>query len=224
MAYDMQPDPFVCSPDANAMSNIRVLLADDHEVVREGLRAILSVDPEIAIIGEAADGESAVGTARALHPNIVVMDVTMRGMNGFQATQTLKECCPETDVVILTRHRHEAFVRECLRIGASGYVLKQSRSTELRHALHAVAQGGTFIDSGLNGATIKAKQADLSTREEQVMRLVAVGNGNKEIAATLNVSVKTIEAHKANAGQKLGFTARTQIVRYAQVRGWLSDF
>jgi DNA-binding NarL/FixJ family response regulator len=219
----MQAHP-LHAPNGKAVSQIRVLLADDHEVVREGLRAVLSFDPEITIVGEAADGESAIDSARALHPNVVVMDVTMPGITGLQATQTLKECCPKTAVVILTRHRHEAFVRECLRIGASGYVLKQSRSTELRRALHVVAQGETFIDAGLNGATTNAKQGDLSTREEQVIRLVAVGNGNKEIAATLNVSVKTIEAHKANAGQKLGFTARTELVRYAQMRGWLTDF
>src|SRR3954468_23022186 len=154
------------------MTNIRVLLADDHETVREGLRAILSADPDITVVGEAADGESAVASARAIRPDIVVMDVTMPGLNGFQATQNIKETCPQTGVVVLTRHTHEAYVHEFLRAGASGYVLKQSRSTELVRALHAVAGGATYVDPALSAAMTPPLRGTLSPREEQVMRLV----------------------------------------------------
>jgi DNA-binding NarL/FixJ family response regulator len=205
------------------VSNIRVLLADDHETVREGLRAILSADPDITVVGEAADGESAVAGTRTIHPDVVVMDVTMPGLNGFQATQNIKECCPQTSVVVLTRHTHEAYVHEFLRAGASGYVLKQSRSTELVRAVHAVSGGATYVDPALSAAMTTPLRGTLSPREEQVMRLVALGHSNKEIGTTLNVSVKTVEAHKANAGQKLGLTSRADVVRYAHMRGWLTD-
>ena len=205
------------------MGNIRVLLADDHETVREGLRAILSADPDITVVGEAADGESAVAGARAIQPNIVVMDVTMPGLNGFQATQTIKESCPGTQVVVLTRHAHEAYVHEFLRAGAAGYVLKQSRSTELLRALHSVARGVTYIDPAVATKAGTPQRGTLSPREEQVMRLVALGHANKAIASTLDVSVKTIEAHKANAAQKLGLQTRADVVRYAHMRGWLTD-
>src|ERR1043166_4619668 len=218
-----------------AMASIRVLLADDHETVREGLRAILSTDPSITIVGEAADGQCAVTTTQALRPDVVVMDVTMPGLNGFQATQTIKHSCPETDVLVLTRHAHEAYVHEFPRVGASGYVLKQSRSSELLRAVHAVASGEKYVDPTLSGkvaalyrpraqaASTPPSSPSLSPREEQVLRLVALGHSNKEIAALLDVSVKTIEAHKANAGQKLGLATRADVVRYAHMRGWLSD-
>ncbi len=201
------------------MANIRVLLADDHATVREGLRAILSADPEITVVGEAADGRAAVADTQSLHPDVVVMDVTMPGLNGFQATQTIKQSCPDTDVVVLTRHANESYVNEFLRAGASGYVLKQSRSSELLRAVHMVASGQQYVDASLGEKT----PTFLSPREEQVMRLVALGYSNKEIAATLDISVKTIEAHKANAGRKLGLDTRAAVVRYAHVRGWLSD-
>ncbi len=218
------------------MASIRVLLADDHETVREGLRAILSADPSISIVGEAADGDAAITSTQKLKPDVVVMDVTMPGLNGFQATQTIKHCCPDTDVLVLTRHAHEAYVHEFLRVGASGYVLKQSRSSELLRAVHAVAAGEKYVDPTLSvkvaalyrpraQAAGEASPASpsLSPREEQVLRLVALGHSNKEIAASLDVSVKTIEAHKANAGQKLGLGTRADVVRYAHMRGWLRD-
>lgn len=215
------------------MSNIRVVLAEDHETVREGLRAILSADPGISIVGEAADGQGAINTAQALKPDVVVMDITMPGLNGFQATQSIKSSCPDTDVLVLTRHAHEAYVHEFLRAGASGYVLKQSRSSELLRAVHAVAAGEQYVDPTLSSkvtALYRPRSSSsapaspaLSPREEQVLRLVALGHSNKEIAATLDVSVKTIEAHKANAAQKLSLATRADVVRYAHMRGWLND-
>jgi DNA-binding NarL/FixJ family response regulator len=217
------------------MSNIRVLLADDHETVREGLRAILTTDPEISVVGEAADGEAAIASAKQLCPDVIVMDITMPVLNGFQATQTIKASCPGTAVVVLTRHTHEAYVHEFLRAGAAGYVLKQSRSTELLKAIHAAAGGGKYVDGTISTKVAalsrprptptgpSPKSPSLSAREEQVLRLVALGHSNKEIASQLDVSVKTIEAHKANAGQKLGLGSRADVVRYAHMRGWLND-
>jgi len=218
------------------MSSIRVFLADDHETVREGLRAILSADPEISVVGEAADGQAAVDSVQSLKPDVVVMDVTMPRLNGFQATQAIKQCCPDTSVLVLTRHAQDAYVHELLRVGAAGYVLKQSRSEELLRAVHSVASGEQYVDGSMAAAVReRAKMRPavrsgatqtgpaLSPREEQVIRLVALGYSNKEIAATLEVSVKTIEAHKANAGQKLGLNTRADVVRYAHMRGWLNE-
>jgi len=218
------------------MSNIRIVLAEDHETVREGLRAILSADPDIDIVGEAADGESAIAQTQALRPDLVIMDITMPGLNGFQATRSIKHACPDTEVLVLTRHMHEAYVLEFLRVGASGYVLKQSRSSELVRAIHTVAAGHQYVDASLSTKVAALRRPRmhtpsnptpaapaLSPREEEVLRLVAFGHSNKEIAASLGVSVKTIEAHKANAGQKLGLNGRADVVRYALVRGWLND-
>ncbi len=211
------------------MKTIRVLLADDHEIVREGLRAILSADPAIDVVGEAANGLEVVANTQRLHPQVVIMDVTMPGLNGFEATRKLVESCRDAYVLVLTRHAQDAYARELLRAGAKGYVLKQSPSAELFRAVHAVAAGEQYVDRSLTAVPAPAHPRTapttaLSPREEQVLRLVAQGFSNKEIASSLDVSVKTVEAHKANAGQKLGMNSRAEIVKYAQVRGWLSDF
>ena len=215
------------------MSKLRILLADDHETVREGLKAILNAQADMEVIAEAPDGRSAVERTSLLHPDIVIMDVSMPGMNGLRATQAIKETCPTVKVLTLTRHAEEGYLQQLMQAGASGYVLKQSRATEVLLAIRSVATGGTYVDPhftrplGNLGKPTPAKtgqaRSALSQREEEVLRLVAWGYSNKEIATQLNLSVKTIETHKSNAAQKLGLTNRTEIVSFAVLQGWLRD-
>ena len=215
------------------MSKLRILLADDHETVREGLKTILNAQTDMEVIGEAPDGRSAVERTSLLHPDIVIVDVSMPGMNGLRATQAIKETCPTVKVLTLTRHTEEGYLQQLMRAGASGYVLKQSRATEVLQAIRAVATGATYLDPHLDRPPGKAgtpvpprtgpSRSALSQREEEVLRLVAWGYSNKEIASQLNLSVKTIETHKANAAQKLGLTNRIEIVSFAILQGWLRD-
>ena len=215
------------------MSKLRILLADDHETVREGLKTILNAQTDMEVIAEAPDGRSAVERTSLLHPDIVIMDVSMPGMNGLRATQAIREMCPTAKVLTLTRHTEEGYLHQLMRAGASGYVLKQSRAAEILQAIRAVATGGTYVDPHLDRPVGKINtpvparsgqsRSALSQREEEVLRLVAWGYSNKEIASQLNLSVKTIETHKANAAQKLGFTNRIEIVSFAILQGWLRD-
>ena len=217
------------------MNKIRVLIAEDHETVREGLKMILSAQPDIEVIAEAGDGRAAVERTQELLPDIVIMDVSMPKSNGLKATQKLKQCCPEVKVLALTRHKDDGYLQQLLRAGASGYVLKQSPATELLHGIRAIAAGGKYLDP-----TVAAKvmgnyagrravspvgdaHASLTDREEEVLRLIAWGYSNKEIAARLELSVKTVEVHKANATKKLGMHSRIDIVSYALLQGWLQE-
>ena len=217
------------------MAKLRLLLADDHETVREGLKSILAAQPDMEVIGEAADGHSAVSQARALLPDIVIMDVSMPGLNGLKATKALVQYCPGVKVLTLTRHSDDGYLQQLLRAGASGYVLKQSRSSELLHAIRSVASGGKYLDSAVAGRVIGdlrrrnpptasgGHETGLSAREEEILRLIAWGYSNKEIATKLELSVKTVETHKANATHKLGLHSRIDVIRFALLQGWLQD-
>jgi DNA-binding NarL/FixJ family response regulator len=214
-------------------SRIRVLLAEDHETVREGLKLLLESQSDMEVLGEVANGRAAVQQALALKPDVVVMDIAMPEANGLVATRELKQASPRTAVVVLTRHDDDAYVQELLGAGASGYVLKRSPSAELLAAIRAAAAGRNYLDAalgariagglrrGASGSTTVAPQA--SDRENQVLRLVARGHSNKEIASSLGISVKTVEVHKANAMKKLGFRGRIDVVRYALLQGWLRE-
>lgn len=210
---------------------LRILLADDHVTVRHGLRLLIDKEADMKVVSEASDGEAAVRNALAVKPDVVVMDISMSGMNGLEATRVLKQRQPEVAIVTLTRHGDDAYVQELLRAGVSGYVLKQSSPAELLHAIRAVAAGGQYLDSTLT-ADVTARAvgradrmnrpaARLSERESDVLRLIASGYSNKEIAGQLALSVKTVEAHKANAMRKLGLKGRIDIVKYAVLQGWL---
>jgi DNA-binding NarL/FixJ family response regulator len=216
------------------MSKLRILLAEDHETVREGLRMIVNAQPDMEVVGEAGDGREAVARAQELLPDIVVMDVSMPHLNGLKATERLKEVCPQVKVLTLTRHMDDGYLQQLLRAGVSGYVLKQSPPAELLHAIRAVAAGGKYLDPAVTGKVMGSytgrtanlrgdAQASLSDREAEVLRLIAWGYSNKEIAARLGVSVKTVEAHKANAMRKLDMQSRIDIVRFALLQGWLQD-
>ena len=213
-------------------NKIRIVVADDHGTMREGLRLLINSQSDMEVVAEAPDGTEAVRLARELLPDVVVMDISMPGMNGLQATKKLKECCPEARVLILTRHSDEGFLKQLLNAGASGYALKLSSAEDLMRAIRTVAAGESYLDPTVAGKVMRGltrtaskpgpePRADLSEREEEILRFIAWGHSNKEIASRLELSVKTIEAHKANAMQKLDMTGRIDIVRYAVLRGWL---
>jgi DNA-binding NarL/FixJ family response regulator len=216
-----------------AIGKLRILLADDHETIREGLKAILNAQPDMQVVGEANDGSAIVDQARELRPDIVVMDVSMPRVNGLKATEALKQCCPGVKVVALTRHFDDGYVQQLLRAGADGYALKQSRATELLRGLRAVASGGKYLDpavtSRLRDELGQPSEPDsegasrLSPREDEILRLVAWGYSHKEIASQLDRSVKTVETHKTNAMRKLGLHSRIDIVRFALLEGWLDE-
>jgi DNA-binding NarL/FixJ family response regulator len=212
--------------------SLRILLADDHVIVRHGLKLLIDGQPDMTVIAEVSDGAAAVQRAVALKPDVIVMDISMPGMNGLAATRTLKQLSPDAAIVTLTRHSDDAYLQELLRAGVSGYVLKQSAPTELLQAIRAAAAGGQYLDSALTarvtagflgkqGKGVSKPNATVSERESEVLRLIASGYSNKEIAARLSLSVKTVEAHKANAMKKLDLNGRIDIVQYAVLQGWL---
>ena len=200
--------------------------------MREGLKRIIDAQPDMEVVGEAPDGGVAVEAARRILPDVVVMDVSMPTVSGFDATRQLSEHCPDVKVLALTRYSDDAYLQQLLQAGAAGYVLKQSAASEMLQGIRAVAKGGNYIDAAIAGRLIRdyrrrpgvpADGGDLTPRETEILQLVAWGYSNKEIAARLNVSVKTVETHKANAMEKLGMRSRIDVVRYALVKGWLKD-
>ena len=217
------------------MKKLRILLADDHVTVREGVKMIINAQADMEVVAEAADGRGAVAEAQAVRPDVVVMDVSMPRVNGLKATEMLTECCPEVKVLALTRHQDDGYLQQLLRAGAAGYVLKQSRPAELLQAIRAIGEGGSYLDPAVAGrvigdygrrrqpVTTVAGAGTLSSREEEVLRLIAWGYSNKEIATRLDLSVKTVETHKANAMHKLQMRSRIDIVRFALLQGWLED-
>jgi len=216
------------------VSKIRVLLAEDHRTVREGVKFILGAQPDIETVGEADDGRAALRLAKELSPDVVLMDVSMPGLDGLRATEMMREECPGVRVVALTRHTDRGYMQQLLQAGASGYVLKQSDPSVLLQAVRAVAAGGNYLDPAITGQALSGyvgrkdgggsvAEVNLSDRESEVLRHIALGYSNKEIAARLALSVKTVEAHKSNAMRKLDMNSRTDIVRYAILRGWLQE-
>jgi len=214
------------------MQKIRIVVAEDHETVRQGLRALLSTKDDIDVVADAPNGREAVDLVRELKPKIAVLDLSMPDMNGLSATRAIKENMPEVEVIALTRHADDAYVQELLSAGAAGYVLKQSPVEELLKAIRAVAKGERYLDASLVTRNTKAYLSRYSTdrsrppitdREASVLRLMAIGHSNKEIATALDIAVKTVEVHKANAMRKLDLRGRIDVVRYAVLNGWLQD-
>ena len=212
---------------------LRVVLADDHFVVREGLKAVIDAQPGMTVVGEAADGLTACEAVGRLRPDVVVMDVSMPGLTGSQATERLRAECPEVKVLALTIHEDRGYIRQLLAAGAAGYVLKRAAADELVHAIRVVASGGTYLDPAMagkvvggfvrRGAVAAGAQEELSDREAEVARLTASGYSNKEVAARIGLSIKTVETYRARAMEKLGLRSRNDLVRYAVQRGWLQD-
>jgi DNA-binding NarL/FixJ family response regulator len=210
------------------------MLAEDHLTVREGIKLLINSQPDMEVIGEVGDGSAAVKVAQKLVPDIIVMDVSMPKVNGLKATKRLKQVSPKIKILTLTRHTDDAYLQQLIQSGASGYVLKQSAPTELIRAIRTVADGKNYLDPALTEkmfggyASRHSKlrgesKATLTERESEVLRYIALGYSNKEIAGLMQVSVKTIEAHKANAMRKLDMHSRIDIVRFAILQGWLEE-
>ena len=213
---------------------IRVLLADDHATLREALAALLRAQPDIEVVGEAAAGDAAVSLAGVLQPDVVVLDLSMPRMTGVQAIPAVKVAAPDASIVILTRHDDYRYVQQCLQAGVSGYVSKVSSATELLHAIRVVSTGRSYLDPRITEQVVHhAVRADakrsgqsaeaLTERETEVLRLVARGYSSREAAGALDISVKTVEAHKAHAQAKLGVQSRADLIRFAALLGWLFD-
>ena len=214
------------------MKRIRVLLAEDHETVRQALRLLLETRDDIEVVAEAPDGRLAVQRTKELKPDVAVLDLSMPHMNGLAATRALKAEAPDTAIVALSRHGEDAHVQELLAAGASCYVLKQSRFAELVKAIESAARGERYLDSALASRAADAYlsrhapqpgRPPITERETSVLRLMAIGHSNKEIAAALGIAVKTVEVHKANAMRKLNLRGRIDVVRFAVLNGWLQD-
>lgn len=216
------------------MSKLRIFLADDHMVVREGLKSLINSQPDMEVVGEAENGRDAVKCAVELSPDVVVMDISMPEMNGIEATERLRKECPSTKIVALTIYEDTGYLRQSLKAGASGYVLKRAVVEELVHAVRTCAAGGTYIEPTLAGQVVSTyisrsavsgspSQSELSERETQVLRLVAWGCSNKEIGAKLKISVKTVETYKGRLMGKLSLRSRVDMVRYALRQGLLRE-
>lgn len=213
------------------MEKLRILLAEDHRILREGLKRLIDEQPNMEVVGEADNGIAAWQKAKELEPDIVLMDITMPRLNGAEATIKIRELCPNVKIVALTGHRASGYLHEVLKAGAAGFVLKQAAVDELIDAIQTVAKGGSYIDrasretmanSHLDRRVYKGEPQGkpLSRREVQILSLVANGYTNKEIANELSISVKTVETHKTNSMQKLDLKSRAEIVDYARFRGW----
>jgi DNA-binding NarL/FixJ family response regulator len=214
------------------MAKLRVFLADDHAVVREGLKAMIVAQKDMEIVGEADDGPETLQKCKDLSPDIIVLDVSMPSLNGAKVTELLKLANPKVKVLALTVHDDKGYLKQLLAAGASGYVLKRAAGQELIHAIRTVAAGGIYLDPSLASkvlSTLVGKQSisqafagsDLSERESDVLRLIARGFTNKEIASQLGISVKTVETYKTRSMEKLGLKSRADIVRCALQQGWL---
>jgi two-component system response regulator NreC len=213
---------------------LRILLADDHAVIRQGLKLLVDAQPDMEVIGEAGDGREAWQRATELRPDVVVMDISMPACSGAEATQRLAAECPEIRVLALTFYEDEEYLRQLLQAGAAGYLLKRAAAEELTLAIRTVAAGGVYLDPSLAGKVVggyigkpapdgETRRPDLSDREAEVLRLIAWGYSNKEIAAQLHISVKTVETYKTRLMEKLAFRSRVDLVRYALRQGWLND-
>lgn len=204
---------------------IRVLLVDDHTIFREGVRALLAGYPDIEVVGEASDGRQAIDRVLELEPDVVLMDIAMPGLGGLEATLEIRKLKPESRVLILTQYDNREYVFPILKAGAAGYVLKRAAGTDLVSAIRAVSEGGSFLYPTVAKAVLERYMTPgevpedpydtLSDREKQVLRLVAQGRTNKEIADLLSLSVKTVMGHRANLMEKLDIHNRTELVKYA---------
>ncbi len=212
------------------MPKIRVLIADDHALVRDGIKALLTLTPDIEVIGEATDGRQAIDRCRELKPDVVLMDIAMPGLGGLEATMEIKHAAPDTHVLVLTQYDDPEYVRRFLKIGIAGYVLKRMLGSDLASAIRSAAQGGLVLDPKVAmvamqtaprqaGAEAEDLYETLTDREKQVLRLVALGQSNKEVADSLRISVKTAMTHREHLMEKLSLRNRTELIKFAIRKG-----
>lgn len=211
---------------------IRVMLVDDHPVLRSGLKTLLSMESDLEVVAEAPDGKSAVDMACEVSPDVVLMDVSMPNLGGAEATQRMLKSNPALRILALSAHEEATFARLLLDAGAAGYALKRSACDELVRAVRIVASGGTYVDPSIAGPLVSGQRrhtpglmptVTLSEREVEVIRLVAQGHTSKEMAASLGLSPRTLETYKARAMSKLNLRTRSDLIRYALRSGWLRD-
>jgi DNA-binding NarL/FixJ family response regulator len=213
-------------------TSLKIFLVDDHPLIRHGLRGILERQPNMEVVGESGDGQRATELVPRAKPDIVILDIAMPGIDGVQTARLLKRMCPTTKLIALTVHDEPLYMRQMFEAGAAGYVLKRSSADELLHAIRTVAGSGIYVDPRLAGGLVSdllrlngdpaPRLSKLTDREERVLKQIAAGYSNKEIAAELSLSVKTVETYKARAMDKLGLNDRVAIVRHAVRCGWLA--
>ncbi len=215
----------------NVEKKIRVLLAEDHTLVRQGFRRMLEDEPRIAVVGEASTGLSAIEQCRQLKPEIVVMDLSMPELGGLEATAEILKELPDTRILILSMYSNEAYVRKAFEVGAKGYILKNAIEVDLTRAIIAIAEGGAYMSPGISNLLIESLKAGtfhdqsqepyerLTLREKEVLQLIAQGKSNKEIAALLNISVNTVAVHRAHVMETLGMHKTAELVLYAVKKG-----
>ncbi len=213
------------------MPRIRVLIADDHAIVREGIKALLSLAEDIEVVGEAADGHQAIERTLQLEPDIVLMDIAMPGLGGLEATLEIRKVAPRTKIVVLSQYEDREYVRRFLKAGVSGYVLKKTAGADLTASIRAAYRGGLVLDPDIAREAMRDQESgpeaggasdpyeSLTDREKQVLKLVAEGRSNKEVAELLGISVKTAMSHRERTMEKLGLHSRTELIRFAIKEG-----
>ena len=209
------------------MAKIRVFLTDDHTLFRQGIKTLISAEPDMEVVGEASNGSDAIVKAAETRPDVILMDIGMAGLSSFEATRQVRKNRPETKVLFLTMYDDEDYLVECMEVGAGGYVLKDSPAAQLVSAIRDVNRGGSYLSprmlaqlvddfrTRIKSTTRLPRFATLTTREKEVLKVLAEGNSVKEIAGSLNLSVKTVEAHKFNLMRKLDIHNKAQLVQYA---------
>jgi len=214
---------------------IRILLADDHTILRAGLKMMLYAQPDMEIVGEAQDGRQSMQEAQRLQPDIILMDITMPDMNGIEATKQIKKLLPEIKILILTMHEHDEYIFQALRAGASGYMLKEAADTELISAIHIIQSGQFYLSPTAQSVMVgdylqrlrtgedKDSYSSLTEREREILKLVAEGYTNNQIAERLVISPKTVDTHRTHIMDKLNLHSRAELVKYAMRRGLLED-
>ena len=216
------------------MTRVRIVIADDHRVVRQGLRTLIESEPDLEVVGEADDGRAALELIDALRPDVLLLDISMAPVSGIRTMEQLRRRRDGPRVLILTAHGETTYVRQMLGAGAAGYVLKRSAAEDLISAIRKVVDGGTYLDPKVAGHVasgfVESKKAraargghELSAREREILCEVAWGYSNKEVAQRLGISVKTVETHKANVMAKLELSGRADLVRYALRQNWLTE-
>ena len=216
-------------------AKIRVLLADDHTILRAGLRMMLNAQPDIEVTGEASDGRQTISEAQRLQPDVILMDITMPECNGIEATRQIRRLLPEIRVLALTMHENEEYLFQMLRAGAAGYILKEAADTELISAIRVVSSGRFYLSPSAQSMMVgdylqrvrsgeeRDSYSALTEREREILKLVAEGHTNNQIAERLFISPKTVDTHRTHIMDKLNLHSRAELVKYAMRRGLLED-
>ncbi len=209
--------------------SIRILIADDHSVIRTGLRSLLKSDPELEVVGEAGNGRETYRLVEELVPDVVLLDIGMPGEDGIQVARRLKASFPKVRVLFLTMHEEEGLLREAIATGAAGYVIKRAEEAEILNAVHAASRGDLYVHPAMTRALLEARSVEhspprvtgvsLTRREVDILKMLARGNTNRQIAEALGLSVRTVEGHRANLMGKLGVSSRVELVSYAEKHG-----